>query len=284
METPSQAFEFGRGTQKGKSVSKNSWFKHYNKAHEGQTMAELWAAKETEVIAFYWTLLELVSKWESEESRGELQLKFSTIRSKLGMNSQRTAKLLTKISETFEIKVEFISKESFKVSIPNWLELQETRGGKREAKLEQKESKKPTEARGKKKDLDLDTDNIPVTASALPPLADKTLGSLIWKAYEVAYLTRYQVTPLRNAKTNSQCSQLAKRLGQDAVEVVKFYLTHNDGLYLKRQHDLGSLLYAAEGIHTQWQRGQAVTSSQVRQFEKQSTNMDLLERVKRGEV
>lgn len=109
-------------------------------------------------------------------------------------------------------------------------------------------------------------------------------GSKIWDSYSQAYQARYQVAPIRNAKTNSQCSQLSKRLGQDAIDVVKFYLTHNDGWYLKRQHDLGSLLQAAESLHTQWQRGSAVTGAQVRQFEKQSTNMDLMAKIERGEV
>jgi hypothetical protein len=109
-------------------------------------------------------------------------------------------------------------------------------------------------------------------------------GSKIWDAYSKAFERRYQVTPVRNAKTNSQCSQLAKRLGKDAIPVTQFYITHNDGWLVKTQHALGHLVMAAESYHTQWQRGQAVTSVHVRQFEKQSGNMELLEKVRRGEA
>jgi len=114
--------------------------------------------------------------------------------------------------------------------------------------------------------------------------ADRSGGSLVWDSYRDAFVARYGVEPVRNAKVNAMCSQIAKRLGKDSTEVVRFYLKHNEGWYLKRQHDLGCLLQAAESLHTQWQRGQAVTGAQVRSFEKQSTNLDLLEKVKAGEV
>jgi hypothetical protein len=112
----------------------------------------------------------------------------------------------------------------------------------------------------------------------------KTLGARIWDAYERAYELRWKVTPRRNATTNGQCAHIGKRLGEDAIAIVEFYLQHNDGFYLKTHHALGGLLRDAEALHTQWQRGQAVTSQQVRQFEKQSTNMDLLDKVRRGEA
>lgn len=113
---------------------------------------------------------------------------------------------------------------------------------------------------------------------------EKSLGSKIFETYSQAFQERYQVAPVRNAKTNSLCSQLAKRLGEDSHAVVRFYLAHNDGWYLKHQHDLGNLIKAAESLHTQWQRGQAVTGVQVRSFEKQSVNMDLLAKVRNGKA
>jgi hypothetical protein len=113
---------------------------------------------------------------------------------------------------------------------------------------------------------------------------EKSLGSKIWETYSEAYEARWKFKPIRNAKSNSLCSQLAKRLGADAIEVTKFYLNHNDGWYIKNQHDLGSFVSKCEGLHTQWQRGQAITGQQVRTFEKQSVNMDLLAKVRNGEA
>lgn len=122
--------------------------------------------------------------------------------------------------------------------------------------------------------------NITTSAKASAP----SLGSQLFETYSKAFFKRYGVNPVRNAKTNSLCKQLATRLGEDAHQVIEFYLIHNDQWFLKMQHDLGSLVSKAESMHSQWQRGQAVTSVQVRQFEKQSGNMDLLEKVKRGEI
>ena len=108
----------------------------------------------------------------------------------------------------------------------------------------------------------------------------RSMGAEIWEAYRVAYQRRYQVDPVRNATTNSQCTALGKRLGLAALEVVAFYLTHNDGYYLRNQHPIGACLANCESLHTQMQRGQAVTSLQVRTAEKTINNVSTLEALK----
>lgn len=95
-----------------------------------------------------------------------------------------------------------------------------------------------------------------------------SLGSLIWESYRKAYAARYGVDPVRNARTNGQCAQIGKRLGGDAPHVAEFFVGHNEGFYLKRTHDLGLFLKDAESLHTQWKRGKAVTSTDVRSFER----------------
>lgn len=97
---------------------------------------------------------------------------------------------------------------------------------------------------------------------------DKSGGAKVWERYREKFLNRYGVEPMRNAKVNAQCKQLYERLGEGGLGAIDFYLTHNDSWYLKNQHDLGSLLAKAESIFTQWQRGHAVTSAQVRDAEK----------------
>lgn len=105
----------------------------------------------------------------------------------------------------------------------------------------------------------------------------RSAGSEIWDAYKQAYQARYGVEPVRNATTNTQCASLAKRLGGAACEVVRFYLSHNDGYFLRQQHPIGLCLAQAESLHTQWQRGVAVTSGQVRQFENQHNTKSAVE-------
>lgn len=113
---------------------------------------------------------------------------------------------------------------------------------------------------------------------------DTELNRKIWAAYFESYVKRYKVEPVRNGTINSQISQLGKRLGADAVDVVKFYLAHNDNFYLKQIHPVGLCLKDAEGLRTQMLRGRAVTSADVREFEKQNHFQSQIERIRNGEV
>ena len=111
------------------------WFKHYNTASDGASMELLWAAKDYETIAFYWFVLETVSKFEKDESRGKCVVSFAYFKRKLGWNFQRTYRVLTKFRQSFEVSFEVCSeKKLIELSIHNWLKLQENRGGKRLAK------------------------------------------------------------------------------------------------------------------------------------------------------
>ena len=107
------------------------------------------------------------------------------------------------------------------------------------------------------------------------------LNALIFKAYSDAYFLRYNVLPLKNAANNSKISQLAKRLGTQAVDVVKFYLTHNDQYYIKTTHSLGGCLSNAESLLTQFLRGKSVTGHEARTAEKIESNISQAEMFRR---
>lgn len=111
----------------------------------------------------------------------------------------------------------------------------------------------------------------------------KLLNFKIWEAYRSAYFKRYNVDPVRNASTNAKISQLGKRLGEESVSVVLFYLGHNDSFYLKNQHSIGLCLRDCEGLRTQMIRGKAVTSNDVRNFEKQQNVYELTKAIRDGE-
>jgi hypothetical protein len=113
---------------------------------------------------------------------------------------------------------------------------------------------------------------------------EKNLNRKIWQSYFDAYTLRYGVEPVRNGRINAQVSQLGKRLGAEAVEVVKFYLTHNDGFYLKNSHAIGLCLKDAESLHSQWKRGVTITASKVKQFEKQNSIQETIEALTQREV
>ena len=104
----------------------------------------------------------------------------------------------------------------------------------------------------------------------------------IWEAYLSAYRNRYKVDPVRNAKVNTAISQLATRLGSEAIDIVQFYLTHNDSFYLKNMHDIGHCLSNAESLRTQFLKGKAVTSQHVKNFEKNMNQVELMRDAEKG--
>lgn len=108
------------------------------------------------------------------------------------------------------------------------------------------------------------------------------LNRKIWDSYAQAFSERYRVQPTRNASVNAKISQLGERLGEDAITVVKFFLKHNDGFYLKKIHDIGLCLKDAESLHVQMQRGKAITSQDVRNFERTSNIVKLVNDAKEG--
>ena len=109
-----------------------------------------------------------------------------------------------------------------------------------------------------------------------------TGGSEVWAAYAAAYEARYGHAPVRNARTNAQCSQLVGRLGLEAaVNVVRFYLTHQGRFYVQTCHALGACLKDAEGLHTQMLAGVRVTGSDAQQQDRRQATLGAFERVAR---
>lgn len=113
-----------------------------------------------------------------------------------------------------------------------------------------------------------------------PKKAEPTDGSKVWSAYVEGYRERYGSDPVRNAKTSTQASELVKRLGcESACEVVRFYIRHNDRYYVSKAHPIGLCLADAEGLHTQWQRGRAITSTDAQRADKNQSNAQVFKEV-----
>lgn len=117
--------------------------------------------------------------------------------------------------------------------------------------------------------------------------ADTERNSAIWEAYADAYAARYGVAPVRNARTNGQVAQFAKRVpAEDAVALAAWFVGHNDQFYLKTGHQLAQLLKDAEKLRTEWATGRRMTSTQARQLDRAGSMMDIVAKIKaeRGEV
>lgn len=71
-------------------------------------------------------------------------------------------------------------------------------------------------------------------------------------AYAEAYLVKYQVSPLINAKTNSIACKIVDALGEDhAIEVVRHYLTVSDRFIDSNKHSIGVCLSRIDALSTE---------------------------------
>lgn len=103
----------------------------------------------------------------------------------------------------------------------------------------------------------------------------KSLGVEVWEAYAIAFRTQYGVEPVRNAKVNRQCQDIAQRLGAvDGPQVAAFYVKLKDQQFVRMNHPIGVLLMNCESIHSMWKRGSMTTASAARKVEKTEGNMD----------
>ena len=75
-----------------------------------------------------------------------------------------------------------------------------------------------------------------------------------WTAYSAAYRGRYGVDPVRNGTINGQLAHLVRRLGDEAPDVIRYYLDLEDGLYRREGHSVGMLLKHCEHLRTLWAR------------------------------
>lgn len=77
--------------------------------------------------------------------------------------------------------------------------------------------------------------------------------SEIWAAYRTAYLARYGVEPVRNAKVSGQLAQLLTRLGaEESPQVAAFYVGSETPFYRQTMHSVDVLLRDAEKLRTEW--------------------------------
>lgn len=120
---------------------KNKWFKHYNTAHEGQLIGDLIVSGKHEAALLVYMIMELISRFEDENERGKASVPIERIARGMNMKPSKIDRLIAEISSVSrsdlvcEVDEELPRNRVFVMR--KWLELQETRGGKREAKKEQ---------------------------------------------------------------------------------------------------------------------------------------------------
>jgi chorismate mutase len=100
------------------------------------------------------------------------------------------------------------------------------------------------------------------------------VGIPVWESYRKAFMAKYRFEPIRNAKVNRNCADLAKRLGADAASVADFYVTKiNDPAWVRLNHPISILLMHCESVHAMWRKGGMVSTHDARVAERRSENI-----------
>lgn len=106
-----------------------------------------------------------------------------------------------------------------------------------------------------------------------------TPGSRLFSVYAEAYKMRYGANPVRNMKVNLACKRFVERLGENAGEVIKFYLLHNNAWYVRQGHSVECAERDAEKLHTEWLTGRKVHTTTAMQMDRSDSNTNAIQRV-----
>lgn len=182
----------------------------------------------------------MISKWEDQENRGYWSGNLTIFRTKLGLKSQRSRKLLTKISQRFKLDLSWISPQSFQLYLPNWQKLQETRGGKREAKNVEvagegrREKIRSKEVEKKEKEINI------LRGGSKDPTPASQIRSCFLEAYQKEFGKEY---PGWGAKEFGQAASWLRSVPlQKALDYCRLYPQWNDPWVSKQGHPFGILV------------------------------------------
>jgi len=128
--------------------------------------------------------------------------------------------------------------------------------------------------------------NVPIVLKPKPKIENNPeVNRAAWNAYRDAYMKRWRQEPIRDSKNNSAIATIVKRVGGElAPEILKFFVGHNDGFYIKSTHALGLALKDIETLRTQFLNGKPITMGDVRKFEAKDHYRDQLARIESGEL
>ena len=122
--------------------------------------------------------------------------------------------------------------------------------------------------------------NINKILKPLPNADAFCTGSAVWESYSEAYTLRYQIPPVRNAKTNAVCKQIVARLGMDAPHVASYFVNHSNSFYVTKGHSLTTMLGDCEKLRTEWMTGMRITTTSARQADRAQNTGDVFRELK----
>lgn len=103
---------------------------------------------------------------------------------------------------------------------------------------------------------------VPDEQSSSARVVEKTLGSKIFESYSDAYQARYGTGALRGRTANSIAKALGEVLGEEGIEIAKFYVATNNQFYVRAMHPLNLFKQDAQALRTQWKTGIKIPEAQ----------------------
>jgi hypothetical protein len=99
------------------------------------------------------------------------------------------------------------------------------------------------------------------------------------EAYTQAYFERYSIEPLITPRVCKEAKNLIINLKttDEAIKLVRFYLTHNKMFYLNNAHAFRYLLMDCEKLHTECGKNKFIFSKDAKKVEDATANSILLE-------
>jgi len=81
---------------------------------------------------------------------------------------------------------------------------------------------------------------------------EQHLCDAVWVQYGAAYQSRYDAPPLRDSRARHQVAELVRRLGVQAPDVAAHYVRSNHDWYVRKGHDVGTLLGDVQKLRAEW--------------------------------
>ena len=100
---------------------------------------------------------------------------------------------------------------------------------------------------------------------------EKQLRLKTWEFYKQAYLERYGIEPVRNARVNRNILDFVRQVGANAPQMIYFFVFHNNSWYVQKGHDTGTLLQNIQAIARDWAKGYQTTQTYAKQGESIAT-------------
>jgi hypothetical protein len=116
--------------------------------------------------------------------------------------------------------------------------------------------------------------NVTVAIRPQDGLASPTTNQ-VWEAYREQYQRRYGTNPIRNAKINSQIKSFCTRIPiEEAPEVARYFVGHNNAYYVAKGHAIGIMLQDAEKLRTEWATGKQITKVDAHHVDRKQSNLN----------